>query len=308
MNSPLSTLEKVPLREVWPHEASDFSCWLAEDENLKLLSDEIGIDITLIKREESVGRFSVDLFAQEEGSNRKVVIENQLEDTNHDHLGKIITYASGLNADIIIWIVKKFREEHKQAIHWLNEHTDSNINFFGIQMELWKIADSPCAPKFDVVVEPNDWAKSIKSSDKAELSKVKTIQMDFWSKLREYALNNGYNQLTGRKERPQQWYDIALGSSEAHIRLTVNTQSKRIDCSFYINNSKELFQQLEEYKIEIENFLSENLDWQELPNKKASYISLYRNGDIKDESSWPELHQWLCKKASDFKNCFEKYL
>lgn len=131
----LGKLKKIDLREAWKHEALDFTQWLAKDENLALLSEEIGVDINLIETEANVGSFNVDILA-EDSNGRKIVIENQLESTNHDHLGKIITYASGYNAEIIIWIVKDVRNEHKQAIDWLNEHTDEKINFFAIKLEL----------------------------------------------------------------------------------------------------------------------------------------------------------------------------
>lgn len=137
----LSKLKKVDLREVWKHEALDFTNWLAKEENLELLSDEVGIDISLIQTEASVGKFNVDILAEETNTDRKIVIENQLEATDHDHLGKIITYASGFDAEFIIWIVKSVRDEHKQAIDWLNEHTDQKINIFAIQMEVWQIGD-----------------------------------------------------------------------------------------------------------------------------------------------------------------------
>lgn len=152
----LSTLKKVELREEWKNESADFTSWLAQDENLQLLSDEIGIDISLVQTEASVGKFSVDILAEEENTGRKIVIENQLETTNHDHLGKIITYASGFDAEIVIWIVKDVRDEHKQAVDWLNDHTDDKINIFAIRNELWQIGDSPYAPKFQVISKPND--------------------------------------------------------------------------------------------------------------------------------------------------------
>ncbi|MBU1121650.1 MAG: DUF4268 domain-containing protein, partial [Candidatus Omnitrophica bacterium] len=155
----LSKLKKVALRNVWKNEAKDFTNWLAEEENLSLLSDEIGIDIKLIKTEAIVGSFNVDILAEEENTGKKIIIENQLEITNHDHLGKIITYASGYDADIIIWLIKDVRDEHKQAIDWLNEHTDEKLNFFIIKIELWQIGDSPVAPKFQIISKPNDWAK-----------------------------------------------------------------------------------------------------------------------------------------------------
>lgn len=111
-NYDLGKIEAVELRKIWPHEALDFTKWLAEDENLQLLGDTIGTELELIEVESSVGSFNVDIFASEVGTSRKVIIENQLEDTNHDHLGKIITYASGKDAEIIVWIVARARDEH----------------------------------------------------------------------------------------------------------------------------------------------------------------------------------------------------
>ena len=135
----LGKIERIDdLRTIWKNEARDFTGWLAEDDNLALLSEAIGIDLELEERESSVGSFSVDLFASEEGTSRKVIIENQLEDTNHDHLGKVITYAAGKDASVVIWIVKRARDEHRQAVEWLNQHTDEDIGFFLVEIELWK--------------------------------------------------------------------------------------------------------------------------------------------------------------------------
>ena len=158
----LGRIERMDdLRAIWPHEARDFSKWLSQEENLALLSEEIGINLVLEELESAAGSFSVDLYAAEEGTGRKVIIENQLEDTNHDHLGKIITYASVKGAEIVIWIVKKARDEHKQAVEWLNQHTDESIGFFLLEIELWKIGGSLPAPKFNVIERPNDWVKAI---------------------------------------------------------------------------------------------------------------------------------------------------
>jgi len=127
----LGKLEQITdLRSVWKHEAKDFTPWLAKEENLEILSEAVGIDIVVEEQESNVGDFSVDLFATEEGTGRRIIIENQLEETNHNHLGKIITYASGKEAEVIIWIVRKARDEHKQAIEWLNQHTDDKFEFF----------------------------------------------------------------------------------------------------------------------------------------------------------------------------------
>lgn len=303
----LSKLHKVDLREVWKHEALDFTNWLAKDENLELLSDEIGIDISLLQTEASVGKFNVDILAEETNTDRKIVIENQLETTDHDHLGKIITYASGFDAEFIIWIVKSVRDEHKQAIDWLNEHTDQKINIFAIQMEVWRIDDSLCAPKFNIIAQPNDWAKAVKKSTSTttELSSTKMLQLEFWTKFREFVQDNDYK-IKLRKAHPQHWYDISFGSSSAHISLTVNSQSNLLGCEIYISDSKELYFALEAQKDAIESKLNSKLEWEALPDKKASRIKLYTHGEFKDQDSWETYYDWLCNKVLEFQNVFGK--
>ena len=223
MKKNLSKLSRVDLRDVFDTEL-DFTNWLAEQENLDLLSREIGADIKLIQTEANVGRFSVDILAEEESSGRKIIIENQLEDTNHDHLGKIITYASGYDAEIIIWVVRDFQEEHQKAVDWLNEHTDENISFFLIKVELWQIEGSNPAPKFEIIVSPNEWAKAIKTSPvSGELTDTKLQQLDFWTKFKNFVRTND-TRIRLQTPRPQHWYDISMGSSDAHVALTINSR------------------------------------------------------------------------------------
>jgi len=302
----LGKLQKVDLRKAWKHEALDFTNWLAKDENLGLLSDEIGIGLQVIQTEASVGKFNVDILAEEENTGRKVVIENQLETTDHSHLGQVITYASGYDAEIIIWIVKDVRDEHKQAIDWLNEHTDEKINFFAIKMELWQIGNSPFAPKFQIISKPNDWAKAIKkSTGQSALTDTKLLQLDFWNKFKEYAQSNN-SKLRLRKAYPQHWYDISFGSSEAHISLTINSQSNQIACEVYIPNSKDLFYELEKQKDKIEQELDMKLEWMALEGKKASRIKISSEADINDSEKWNEYFEWLENTASKFQKVFLK--
>ncbi len=302
----LGKLQTVDLRKAWKHEALDFTNWLAKDENLGLLSDEIGIGLQVIQTEASVGKFNVDILAEEENTGRKVVIENQLELTDHSHLGQVITYASGYDAEIIIWIVKDVRDEHKQAIDWLNEHTDEKINFFAIKMELWQIGNSPFAPKFQIISKPNDWAKAIKTSTgQSALTDTKLLQLDFWNKFKEYAQSNN-SKLRLRKAYPQHWYDISFGSSEAHISLTINSQSNQIACEIYISNSKDLFYELEKQKDKIEQELGTKLEWMALEGKKASRIKISSEADINDSEKWNEYFEWLENTASKFQKVFLK--
>ncbi|MCK5466062.1 DUF4268 domain-containing protein [Candidatus Parcubacteria bacterium] len=303
----LEKLKKVDLRKAWNHEATDFTNWLAEDENLSLLSDEIGIDIKLIQTEASVGKFSVDILAEEENTGRKIIIENQLEITDHDHLGKIITYASGYDAEIVIWIVKNVRDEHKQAVDWLNEHTDEKINFFAIKMELWQIGNSSLASKFQIISKPNDWAKAVKkSAGKSELTETKTLQLEFWNKFKEYAQNNS-SKLKLRKTYPQHWYDLSFGSSEAHISLSISSRNNFIATEIYIPDSKKLFYGLEKYKNNIEQELNTKLKWMALENKKASRIKLSKEVDVNQIENWEEYFEWMRITAEKFQKVFAKY-
>ena len=159
----LGTLKEITdLRQIWPHEAHDFTPWLAK--NIKVLGEAIGVDILIEETESSVGDFNVDIFATDADTNRRIIIENQLEDTDHDHLGKLITYASGKNADLVIWLVRKARPEHSAAIEWLNNHTDEGVGFILCEIKLYQIGDSVAAPKFEIIEQPNNWVKTMKAS------------------------------------------------------------------------------------------------------------------------------------------------
>lgn len=159
----MGKLVEVDIRKLWGHEQYDFSNWLADKENLELLNETIGLTLSEVEKEVYVGAYRCDLVGKDEVTGEKVIIENQLEASNHDHLGKIITYASGLDANVIVWIVKEAREEHRSAIEWLNNNTATNINFFLIEVHAYQIGDSLYAPKFEVVEKPNGFIKNAKT-------------------------------------------------------------------------------------------------------------------------------------------------
>ena len=152
-----STIQNVDLREVWSNEATDFTPWLAE--NITKLGDTLGLELELQSREAPVGSYSLDLLVHDLGRDRPVIIENQLEATNHTHLGQLLTYASGYDAHVAVWIAKEFKDEHRQALDWLNQRSDENTEFFGVVIEIWKIDDSRPAPHFKLVATPNNWRK-----------------------------------------------------------------------------------------------------------------------------------------------------
>lgn len=303
----LGKLKRVELRKLWKHEARDFSAWLALPENLELLSQEIGISLVNPTTETSVGNFSADILAEEGDSERKVLIENQLEASNHDHLGKLFTYGAGLDAEVIVWIVKTAREEHEQAINWINEHSDENINIFLIQIEAWQIDESAAAPKFNIIAKPNDWAKQIKqASQKRDVTDYKLTQQRFWEDLVDTAGVTSW--MSGRKPRPQHWFDVSIGTSKAHLSLTLNHFENWVSCELYIPNDvdKTIFDKLYSQKETIEHELGFILEWQRLKDKKASRIKATIEGNLEHEDEWPKYFTWLIDTSTKFKKAFAK--
>ena len=167
--SNLSRLRKIALREIWADEARDFTPWLANEQNLQLLSETLETDLRLEGTEHNVGQYRADIVCKDLNNDEWVLIENQLERTNHAHLGQLITYAAGLEAVSIVWIAESFNEQHRAALDWLNEMTIDDVNFFGLEIELWRIDNSREAPKFNVVSRPNSWTKA-SNADQSFLS------------------------------------------------------------------------------------------------------------------------------------------
>lgn len=303
----LGKLEQVDIRDIWKSEAKDFTTWLAKEENLSILSEEIGIELMLIKTEATVGAFSADILAEEEGTGHKVIIENQLEQTNHDHLGKIITYASGFDASILIWIAKEIREEHRQAIDWLNEKANTSLFIFAIKMEVWKFGNSEPAPKFQIICSPNSWAKAVKQSSSDDLTDTNIQQLNYWTQFTDFLEKNS-NILQPRKPKAQHWYDLSIGNSQIHISLIVSFQSNFIRTDLYIPKNKDLFSKLYQHKDEIENELGIELIWEELPDAKASRIK-YQKSDVnvKDKSRYTEYFKWYIELSEKYSKVFKKY-
>ena len=286
-NYNLGKLKKVDLRDVWPHEALDFTKWLAVDENLKLLTDAVGIELELLETESSVGAFNVDIYAQEVGTERKVIIENQLEDTNHDHLGKVITYAAGKGAEAVIWVVKRARDEHRQAIEWLNQHIDSGLGFFLVEIELWQIGDSNPAPSFNVVEQPNEWTRTLKMSE--GMSETDLVKLSYWTKYREIAEEDMEFAAVFKPRRPTKnhWSILSCGTSSYHIALLIDTQHGEIGVEFYVPDDREIGNTAIANIAVFEECLG--LKATPIDAKKATGVRLYKKGcKIKgNEDAWP---------------------
>ena len=302
----LGKLEKVDLRDVWKHEATDFSAWLALPENLDALAEQLGIEIEPIGTEVSVGRFKIDILAKEPNTGEHIIIENQLEPTNHDHLGKVITYAAGLDARYLIWIVKDVLPEHLKAIEWLNDHLDEAICCFLIRIEVWQIGESMPAPRFEIISTKNAWVASLKKTTSTEISPLKIRQQQFWSEFCDYIRRKDPN-MKLHKPAPQHWLNFSMGSSMAGLATTMNTQKNRFSTEIYIANNKTLYSYLKDNEEEIQSELGGTVDWFEA-NVAAGMNLYYPVDDVFNETRKEEYFEWLYSNLVKFRNLFTPYI
>lgn len=305
----LGRLEEVDVRKLWQHEQYNFSKWMVEEENIELINEVLGLTLTNIEQEVYVGTYHCDLFARDETTDIKVIIENQLETSDHDHLGKIITYASGLDAEVIVWIVKEAREEHRSAIEWLNNNTNQKINFFLLEIHAYKIGDSLYAPKFEVVEKPNDFIKIGKSqANSNELNKSQLERLTFWNKFNEVLIERG-KPFNVRKASTDHWYNISIGTGRAHISMTLVNKEGYVGVELNIHDDKELFDNLQKQEMSIATELAMDLDWQRLDDKKTSKIIHKIYGlNFNDHSNYHELMNEVINKALLFVKVFKKYV
>ena len=309
MTRGIGKLQEVDVRELWKHEQFDFSNWLSKEENIEYLNEILGLTLIDINKEVYVGPYRCDIVAKDETSGIKVVIENQLGATNHDHLGKIITYASGLDASVVVWIVKEAKEEHRSAIEWLNNNTATGINFFLIEIHAYKIGDSVPAPKFEVVEKPNDFIKQNKgSSGDKDLNRSQSERLIFWEQFNQVVINRG-KPFNIRKATSDHWYDVAIGTSEAHIVIDLISRGNYIVVEMYISDSKSLFDRFYQNKDDIETELGFSMIWDRLDNKKASRIKYQIPGlDFDDHSNYDELMNQIIDIVIKVRDVFKRYL
>jgi Domain of unknown function (DUF4268) len=292
----------VPLRTYFPDEARDFTPWLAKEENLTLLGDAIGMSLELVATEQPIGPFRADIIAKDEDV--EVIIENQLKATDHKHLGQLMVYTANRGSGVIVWIAREVTDEYRKVIDWLNENT--KVSFFALEFELWRIGPSDIAPKFNVVCEPNEFARTVRSATDGKVSDTGQLQLAFWTELVQ-AMSERETSFNTPKAHARGWCDLRIGTSRAHIDLTA--LRRRLSCDLYINHSQSalIFQQLETERpaIEGELGLEGKLKWQPLPDKKACRIAFYKDIDsLGERERWPESFEWMLDWAEKFKNVF----
>ena len=300
-NSPdLGKIEFLPLRQVWANEATAFTPWLLENENL--LGDLLGVEISLAKNEHKVGDFSLDLLGTNLTDDSPLIVENQLERTDHSHLGQLLTYAGGLEPSTIVWIASEFRDEHRAALDWLNQVTDEQTHFFGVVVKAIRIGDSAPAPWLELVVKPNQWSElSKRASQSSEITERKDRYLRFWDSL--LTINRDKHRMFARK-RPDSREWLSLGSGITGITIGMNVQRHRIYVDLYFKGDAERnlarFEHLRASKDLVEDTFGSGLSWEELEERKACRIGFYGEGSILEEESWRQSQDWLVDTALRF--------
>ena len=292
----LGRLEAVDPRSVWAHEANGFTPWLLK--NADVLGDALGMDLTLSAAEHPVGGFALDLIGVDEAANERVIIENQLEHTDHTHLGQLITYAGGTDAVNVVWVATSFREEHRAALDWLNARTDESTRFFGIEISAVRIGDSPPAPLFRVVVQPNDWGKKVKASARSEANaNARTLAyQEFWTSLLDLVHRRGLSWTKSRKGYAQNWQALPAGMTGVAFNCTLGKSGLCSEIYFQdrdpaVNDAR--FAAAQEKRKEIEAAYGGRLSFEPLVGKKGCRIADYRPGDISQTDLWSEFLEWF---------------
>jgi hypothetical protein len=261
-------------RDAWPHEAQHFTPWLLQ--NATELGEALGMDLELAKAEHSVGDFSLDLIGRDLATNELVIIENQLERSDHGHLGQLLTYAAGTDAGHIVWIADEFRNEHRAALDWLNERTGQDTRFFAVEVSVVRIDDSPLAPLFDVVVQPNDWRKSVRSTSSSGGASARQQQYQLlWTRCLDELRERAPGWTNQRSPAGLNWISLPAGTSNVIYALAYGREGPRVELYFSSSQAEvneESFEHLLRYRTQLESAFGRPLEWQRLAGKKACRV------------------------------------
>jgi hypothetical protein len=294
----LGRLEPVIPRAVWANEAYDFTPWLLG--NADRLAEALGIDLELTASEHPVGGFSLDLIGRDLTNDCVLIVENQLEATDHTHLGQILTYAAGTAAATIVWVATAFRDEHRQTLDWLNERTDAETHFFGVQLRVVKIGDSQPAPLFDVVAQPNDWQKRIRTITRPGSPSVSgkgELYRQFWGRYLERVHANHPSWTRARAPQTVNWMSSPAPIAGCIISISFAANG-RLRHELYIdtgdgNKNIQIFQALMSQRAAIENAYGRPLQWEDLPGRRACRIAEYETGSVEDAAAHDRYINWF---------------
>lgn len=293
----LGRLESVELRDVWLHEALDFTPWMLA--NADALSEALDMDLELDSAEHAVGGFSLDLIGRDRRSNELVIIENQLEMTDHSHLGQLLTYAGGTDPTNIVWIAARFRQEHRAALEWLNQRTDTTTRFFGVEVTAVRIDSSRPAPLFHVIATPNDWGKTVRTRAQAAeggASERASLYAEFWEQFLAALRSRELGWTKARKGPAQNWFNMPSGTSGVEYSVSFGKHGLRSE--IYLGDRSESvnaqrFRAFLALRAGLEEAYGSALGFAPLDGRKASRIEDTRAGEVSDASSWQTYIDWF---------------
>ena len=289
MSATLGKLAARNVRDAWQGEASDFTPWLAQPEQLETLGEILGMELELEGTEHRIGEFRADIVCREPDSGRYVLIENQLEPTNHGHLGQLLTYAAGLGDAVLVWVSSQFRADHQAALQWLNEVTSDKAQFFGIEIQVWSIDGGPMAPRLEVVVQPNEWVRQAqREAQRGELTERDQLHIDFWTGLAQTMRQRG-SPLQPRAPWKYTHYGFPLGKTWGHLELKTITSKGKIRVLVWLRHPavKAIFAELYGRREQIEEVFRGGLIWHEGAGDKVRWIGVELDAQIQDRASWP---------------------
>jgi Domain of unknown function (DUF4268) len=303
--SSLGRLEPVDPRSVWPNEAANFTPWLLA--NAERLAEALGIELELDAAEHGVGGYSLDLIGRDLSNGAVLIVENQLATTDHTHLGQVLTYAAGTAASTIVWIATAFREEHRQALDWLNENTGEDTHFFGIELQVVRIGDSASAPLFNLVVQPNDWQKQVRAATQPGAATGRgALYVEFWSHLFERLKAEHPDWRRWMTPRPQNWTDLTSSIKGTWFSFAF-AQPDRLKSEFNIDtgddqNNLEILSSLRSRREEIERAYGRPLSWEDLPNRRTCRIADYKGDcNVAETERFDEYTDWFFDTGMRFR-------
>lgn len=310
----IDTLIPVPVRELWPNEADDFTPWLLD--NPEILGDLLGTELFPVDREAAVGRYSADLLFRD-SSDRVVIVENMYGATDHDHLGKLITYSAGLDAGVAVLLAEKFRDEHRSALDWLNHISQNDFAFFGVILEAWRIGGSNPAPRLRIDTQPDNWSRTVRSSASGGSPSAQAYRR-FWSqflpRLHEAPqARQGWSRIT----TPSKGNWMSFGSARSELLrynpsfCTIPRRGCRVEA--YLDSTRvdpnEVFDWLHDQRENIDGTVNQPVEWDRLDAKRACRISVYFPGEeefrVSDEERWPELPAWMVPALCGLKDAID---
>jgi hypothetical protein len=309
---PLAHLRRIEPRDAWQSEASDFTPWLGQEENFRVLAETLHFtDAEVEAVERSVGSFSADIVARDRDG--MILVENQLEQTDHTHLGQILTYLAGLDGPVkVVWVATKVRDEHRAAVDWFNENTPEDYSFFAVELEVYRIADSPAAPYFHVAARPNDWSRHAKAKTREIANEPQNERQQkyqtYWSFMADHFAEQD-PQFSGASPPKGHWWGFGIGRSHFSLTIVSAMRDRWIGAEVYIGRDEEklIFDHLFLDRLAIEEEFGAPMEWERLDGRKGSRIAIRWQGiDPTDSQRWPEFAAWYLKQMRGLRRVFSQ--